>query len=269
MIEVLFGESEAAGMKIAKEKGVIFGRQEKVICMASMLDIGHIREEIDSDYRQNLIFNMYTQNGYDNSQDVLKELKKAGKQYVDEKNRLMDYVSKGETIRIWYSNAPYAMCGFYYICDLLKNVSNEIFVLKLPEYVQIDNNITASYQSFGEVMPDKFDMFLRYEKKISQTEKRMFANRWLELVEDNSPLRAVVNGQLIGVSEDFYDNFIYKHIGFEPIKEVRLIGDIIGNYQLGISDWWYASRIEYMIENNKIKIVEDSERKYLRTIVCI
>jgi Protein of unknown function len=81
-----------------------------------------------------------------------------------------------------------------------------------------------------------------------------------------SPLRIVVNGQLIGVGENFYDNLIYKHLGYQPIKEARLIGDILDCYQLGIKDWWYASRIEYRIENNKIKIVEDSDNKYKRII---
>ena len=67
---------------------------------------------------------MYTQNGYDNCQETPKEFRDAIKQYVSEKNRFIEYVSKVEPISIWYSNAPYAMCGFYYICNLLKNASS-------------------------------------------------------------------------------------------------------------------------------------------------
>ena len=47
MIEVLFGESEAAAMKISKEKGIIVGDSEKVICLALMLDIGDILDIIN------------------------------------------------------------------------------------------------------------------------------------------------------------------------------------------------------------------------------
>ena len=53
------------------------------------------------------------------------------------------------------------------------------------------------------------------------------------------------------------------------MKEIRLIGDILGQYPLGISDWWYASRIDKMIKDNKIKIVEDSDRKYTRIISIV
>lgn len=86
--------------------------------------------------------------------------------------------------------------------------------------------------------------------------------------EDNSPLRAVVNGKLIGVPEDFYDFLIWKRITRKPIKEARLIGDILGYNQLGVGDWWYAKRIDYLIQSGKIKIIEDSENKYAR-VICL
>ncbi|MEF9991878.1 MAG: DUF3658 domain-containing protein [Romboutsia sp.] len=265
MIEVLFGESYAATMKIAIEEGVIRGNAEKVICLALMLDIGNISEKIDSDYRENLIYDMYIQNGYDDNKETLKELKNVGRQYIDEQNRFMNYVLKGESVRIWYSNAPYDMCGFYYVCNLLKKFPNEILSVRLPEHIQIKNGV-LEYQNWGEIIPEKLNTFTKYEKKVSQIEISMFSNNWSQLIEDNSPLRAVVNGQLIGVPINFYDHLIYKYLGFEPIKEVRLIGLILGKYPLGIGDWWYASRIECMIENNKIKIVEDSKNKYERII---
>ncbi len=265
MIEVLFGESEAASMKATIEEGVISGSTDKVICLALMLDIGDIRENIDSPYRDELIFDMYAQHVYDYTEESLEEVKQIGRKYIEEHDKLIKYALEGESIRIWYSNAPYAMSGFYYVCNILKDISNEIFTVKLPEYIQIQDAVMA-YEKWGEVIPEKFSELIKYEKKMSKIEKIMFANNWLELVEDNSPLRAVVNGRLIGVPIDFYDHLIYKHLKFKHIKEVGLIGEILGYYPLGVEDWWYASRIDYMIDNNKIRIVEDSDNKYERTI---
>ena len=87
-------------------------------------------------------------------------------------------------------------------------------------------------------------------------------------MEDNSPLRAMVNGRLVGVQEDFYDFAIWKKLTKEPIKEARLIGNILGNYQLSVSDWWFATRIEHFIRQEKIRIVEDSEDAYAR-LICL
>ena len=87
MIEVLFAESEAASMKTAKSTvvsiktdgptavwsagkktvpksghtGWIEGSSDEVICLGFMLDIGNIREPIDSACRKNLIYSLYAQ----------------------------------------------------------------------------------------------------------------------------------------------------------------------------------------------------------------
>ncbi len=137
---------------------------------------------------------------------------------------------------------------------------------KLPEYKLRSDNSMISYSNWGEVAAEEFAGFLTCEKKLSMEEIQMYAMLWNNLQEDNSPLRAVVNGKLIGVPEDFYDFLIWKRITRKPIKEARLIGDILGYHQLGVGDWWYAKRIDYFIQTGKIKIVEDSENKYARTI---
>ena len=94
----------------------------------------------------------------------------------------------------------------------------------------------------------------------------MYASEWSELVSDNSPLRAVVNGRLAGVPEDFYDFLIWKRLTRRPVKQARLIGDILGYYQLSVGDWWYAKRIEHFIRQGRICIAEDSKNKYARMI---
>lgn len=96
----------------------------------------------------------------------------------------------------------------------------------------------------------------------------MNAEVWNELKEDNSPLRALINGRILGVSEDFYDFLLWKRITRKPEKQARVIGEILGFYRVGISDWWFAKRIDYYIQKGKIKVIEDSENKYAR-VICL
>lgn len=291
MIEVLFGESEAGSMRAAKcDRAVIGGadgptacignpsRQKRdtvewiegkaseVVCLAFMLDIGNIKEEVDSQYRQDVIYCMYTQNGWDNSPEMAAELKQAAKEYVKEYYRLIEYLKQGETIRIWYSSSPYSLCGFYWLCSILRNYENHIATVKLPDYKQLSENTIARYTGWGEVAAEDFSQFLNLQKQMTVSEKRMFAALWEELKEDNSPLRAVISGKLTGVPEDFYDFLIKKHLTDKPVKEARMIGDILGRNPLGIGDWWYALRIDKMIQRGEIKIAENSEKKYARMI---
>lgn len=293
MIEVLFGESEAASMKAAKSTiiaghvdgptsiwmvgkktppertftGWVEGTAEEVVCLGFMLDIGNIKESVDSQYRKNLIYSMYAQNQYSNNPEIDEELKLTGKVYENELLHLREYLEDGETIRIWYSDAPYSRCGFYSLCRMLQNYNNEVHVVKLPEYVVKKTSI-ISYRSWGDVSAEEFAGFLSYEKVLTKEEVRMYALLWTELTEDNSPLRVVINGRVTGVKEDFYDFLIWKRLTYKPIKEARLIGDILGYFRIGMGDWWFARRIEYFIQQDKIKVLEDSENKYAR-MICI
>ena len=293
MIEVLFGESEAASMKAAKSMkivgyvngptsvlvtgketppertfaGWVEGTSEDVVCLGFMLDIGNIKEPIDSPYRKNLIYSMYAQNQYVKNPEIDQELKLTGEVYLNELLRLKEYLENGETIRVWYSDTPYSICGFYSLCQILQKYKNEIHIVKLPEYMVRKTSI-ISYRNWGEVSAEEFAEFLTYESVLTKEEVRMYAQLWTELTEDNSPLRAMINGKVTGVSEDFYDFLIWKRLTRKPIKEARLIGDILGCFQIGMGDWWFARRIEHFIQQDKIKVIKDSENKYAR-VICI
>lgn len=265
MIEVLFGESEAGSMKAAKS-GWIEGTSEEVVCLGFMLDIGNIKEETDSEYRKNLVYSMYAQEQWGSDEDIDAELQKAGEHYCNELQRLHNYLRDGETIRVWYSEAPYSMCGFYHLCSVLQNYNNEVRAVKLPKYKIHSDGMIVSYQNWGEAAAEEFAGFLNLEKELSEEEIRMYFFLWNELREENSPLRASVNGKILSVPEDFYDFLIWKHLTKEPVKEARLIGSLLGKNQISVSDVWYAKRIDHYIEQGRITIVEDSENKYARMI---
>lgn len=291
MIEVLFGESEAGAMKAAKNKvvigrvngptsvwmagkktppekpfcGWIEGTAAEVVCLNFMMDIGEIAEPVDSLYRRNLIYSMYAQDQWAQNEETKRELEDACDHYVEELQRLKQFLVDGESVRIWHSDAPYSRCGFYSLCQLLEGYGNEVSAVKLPEYV-VRNKTIISYNSWNEVSAEEFAGFLPCEKPLSKEEIRMFAMLWGGLVEENSSLRAVINGKVLSVPEDFYDFLIWRWLGDVPTTEGRVIGNILGHTQLGVGDWWYARRIEYHIGQGEIEVVEDSENKYARMI---
>lgn len=291
MIEVLFSESEAGAMKAAKNKvvigtvngptsvwmagkktpskkpfgGWIEGTAEEVVCLCFMMDIGDIKEPMDSQYRRKLIYSMYAQDQWVQDEETKKALKDAGDAYVRELHRLINFLEDGESVRIWYSDAAYSRCGFYSLCRILEGYENEVSAVKLPEYT-VRGKTIVSHHSWNEVAAEEFAGFLPYEKALSGEEIRMYAMLWNDLVEENSSLRAVVSGKVLSVPEDFYDFLIWKWLGDAPVREARLIGNILGHTQLGVGDWWYAGRIEHYIEQGKIHVVEDSENKYARLI---
>ena len=180
MVEVLFGESEAGSMKIAKSTQNPED-SDKVICLGFMMDIGDIKESVNSRYRKDLICSMYVQDQWGADKELNEECQKLGDVYCNELKRLQEFLEKGESVRIWYSNAPYSICGFYHLCSLLQDYENETFVVRLPEYEVRQDNTIVSYSHWGEVAPEVFGRYLSYEKRLSKIELKMYAWNWAEL----------------------------------------------------------------------------------------
>ena len=66
------------------------------------------------------------------------------------------------------------------------------------------------------------------------------AHRWEVLRQENAPLRAVVNGRVRSVGEDFYDEMIRRHLPEGQTKIANIIGEVLGREKPGIGDVWLA-----------------------------
>jgi hypothetical protein len=285
MLEVVFSDSEKGSMKAAKnydmknmlsgtvgyigkkpkkaelqklfEGKAIGGSSSEVVNIGFNLDIGDISGEIDGKERKDVFRKLWGIYSFDDSktedfferqrQDLIK-LKKAA--------------SNGKTIRIWKSNAPYSTCGFYYVCYILKNIDCDIRVVELPEYKIISEKETVYYSSWGEVSAGKFYEFLPLERKLSLLDKKVISDLWRTLIQENSPLRTNLNGRLISVPENFYDSIITNNIPESEFIMARFIGKLIGDHGIGVGDSWYALRIEKMIKDKLIILVEDKDKSH-------
>ena len=262
MIEILFGESEAAALKTAiqSEKS-----ENDVICLGFALDIGDIQKPVTGEYRSKLLYSLLYQKQWGADRQMKSELKSLGDTYSKELLRLRGHLESGEPIRIRYSSAPYSLCGMMWLCSELQECKNTVSAVSLPR-VTVRGNTTVIYSSWGDVEPSGLGLFHDWERVLSPAEITAYARHWEKLKYENAPLRAVVNGSLVSVPANFYDFLIFKNFGDRPIREAQLIGKILGENQLGVGDWWYARRIDKLIEQNRVKIIENSPRKYERLI---
>lgn len=292
MIEVLFGESEAGSMKCAKSRKSLCrsdgpvavigtppahirtpqewipvpGDPSEVVALPYMLDMGDIRRPADSDGRLEFLLALHTQNAWSDSPSFREDVREEIRQSFQEYRRLLSLLDTRREIRIWYSQAPYALCGFCWLCRELYHTDCTIHTVELPLFQQ-EAHTLQKFRNWGEVNHTQFGTFLSFQKTLTKLERNMYAQTWEMLKEDNSPLRAVINGELTGVPEDFYDFLIRKALTASPIKEARLIGNILGKYPVLLNDGWYAARIEHMIQAGEIRILENSPKKYAR-IIC-
>ncbi|MDP4093910.1 MAG: DUF3658 domain-containing protein [Bacillota bacterium] len=257
MLEVVFSDSAKGAMKAAKKYNsevVAEGISKDVACIGLNLDIGDITGEIDSQERKKEFIRVFNSVSFKE-----KEIERFFKSQREDFEKLLMAAKSKEPIRVWRSNAPFSACAFAFLCNALENIECKISIIDLPEYWTTSDNTIQSCSDWSEVLPDKLHGFLHLEREITDMEKRLQSCFWSDLKAENAPLRALVNGKLISVPEDFYDHIIIKNIPENEFVMVQLIGTILGKYPLGIGDGWYALRIKKMIAENKLEIIENKD----------
>lgn len=251
MIDVFFSEGAKYSIKRAKEikNNKTLQMVEDVLYIGSNLDIGRLSAD-PSDYKRQKLLNEVLDNGFLNPS----ELRQVSKEQRGQIEKLLAAANKGKVIRIWKSEAAFSATAFSFVCHLLKDIHCEIRVISLVKnYVDARNRL-ISFQYWGELAPEDYHSFPLIEEKLTEVEKKSQSALWKELKKENSPLRAVVNGTLISVPEDFYDHLLIKNFPDEEFKVEELLTEVIGKYPLAVTDGWYLYRLDQMIERNQLKV---------------
>lgn len=227
-----------------------------------VLSVGDISENQPGIKRKQILeclYSVYPNNmGHKVAEDMLK---KANENLKTVRERAVE----GEDLRIWYSNQPDEICGFYWFMEKLnqwKTHSKQIFIVKLPEWEADNKGNILRRNNWGEVAPEEWHQYISIQKPVLPVLVESCASHWQELQAENAHLRAMLNGQLVSASENLYDDFIRREIAAEgkEFQEVMIIGRVLGKYELGIGDSWVAFRIEEMIHARKLEVVTAGDK---------
>jgi hypothetical protein len=227
----------------------IGGNRADVVQFGFFNDIGNIQDGFDGSDRRELYKRFFSiMPGY------ALQMEQTISEIQHDFERIVGESEKEISIRVWVDSSPYSVCGYYCLCDLLRHAKCRLSKVVMPEYWQDDEN-TMSKGGWNSVHPGKFYQFLNLEKDVPQIERLENSARWKELVKENAPLRAIINGRLMSVPIDFYDYLIVNELLDTPIVMGKLLGRLMMKHALGISDAWYRFRIEAMIKNGDIDII--------------
>ncbi len=276
MIEIVFGDSACGSLKVAQRYGkgkYQGGNSADVYGLNLALSIGNISENKLGAQRQEVLEQLYSVYPNDEGRQVAQELLQRAKVNLE---TICDRAAAGEDLRIWYSNQPDELCGLYWLMtqlNPLKELCGEIYLVKLPEWEADEKGNLIRMSGWGEVAPGEWHRYLALENQALPVFCQSCASHWMELQKENAPLRAMLNGQLVSVSETIYDSFILREIAEEgdEFQEAKIVGRVLGKYQLGISDAWIALRIEEMICAGTLEPVTECDEDspiYHRILKC-
>ncbi len=227
--------------------------KENIICLEWHMDIGYLEEGISSQYRMELPDRFILDGCFTETPET--DFTDTGKTSLGNWGTLKDRLQSRDSVRVWYSNAPHELCGFYHLCTLLQNYDTSVFAIKAPAAQSSQKGWHYS-SGWGSFPQDSLGEYFALSRKLDKKETRLYASRWETLVQENAPLRAVFSGVVRSVDEDYYDQFIEQQIPAEPIKEALLVENTLASNPLGVYSFWLELRIQKMVDNGKLVIVD-------------
>ena len=161
-----------------------------------------------------------------------------------------------EPVRMWVSMSdPAEVCGLYYICHFMRASKLPLSVVRIPREKE-KGNAVVSYRSTGEIPPEEFGTLAANEEALSHIQRDAYAAAWQRLVRENAPLRAVVNGELMGVPTEFYDFAIRSNIPRGDAVIARILGKTLTSMP-GVGDRWLFLRLQSMIQSGELAVVSE------------
>lgn len=254
MLNIVFDATTAGSLRLTVDpttgKSIA---KEDILCLEFHLDIGYLESGIDSKYRIELPDRLMLEGCFIKPPET--GFTKTGKTNLRNWATLKERLQYKEPVRVWYSDAPHALCGFYHLCALLQNYNTDVFSIEAPAAECTEDGWRFS-SGWGSVPQDSLGEYLALSRKLEKQETQLNAVRWEKLVQENASLRAVIDGVVHSVDENYYDHFIAQQIPDKPIKESLLIMNTLAAYPLGIYDFWLELRIQNMIDDGKLIVTE-------------
>ena len=232
------------------------GTPSDVLGLSLGLDMEDIREPL-GEARRELLRRWYDGNNEAADQDWQETLESADR---------LRACGTGDAVRIWVDHTPSSACGLLHAASILEKTGAAVSVVPLPRWRE-EGKAVVSYQGWGEVEPELFGHFLSREEPVPPLILGVMASRWRELQQENAPLRAVVNGQVRSVGEDFYDEMLRRHIPEGEAKIASIIGDVLGWEKPGIGDIWLVERIRWMLSAGELRMVREDRERFYRSVV--
>lgn len=275
MIELVFGDSVAGSLKQAKsmEHGkpsvithYIFddnnkkGHKEKkksiwsgvnleggstdVESFYMALDIGSIAHMNTDMSERNKVLDLLFGYFPDVSNDIWKSVQHTFKRLDEAKTTL-------EPIRMWVCESdPSELCSLCFVCKYMEHEDTPLSVVLIPKQIE-RNGCLADYHSTGEIDAEDFGELAKYEKLLSELSRSAYANIWNDLTRKDAPLRAIVNGSLMSVPQNFYDFALRANIPNGEFVCAMLVGKALIQVP-GVGDRWLYLRIEKMIKDGEL-----------------
>lgn len=167
--------------------------------------------------------------------------------------KLLDNIINEKRVRIWCSkkdtDSYILLC---YLCNYLKNRTDRISVIYIEEYKSI-------YNTPAILKEEEFRNALAYEHKLTIEQINELSDKFNYIKDNNCELRVMKNSEISLENFNYYNDIITKLLKDKSMKISKLVGELLSNYD-HLSDIIYCHMVQRLIDENRIKILEENDR---------
>ncbi len=253
----------------AKNALPLSGEPRKVLGLSFGLSMGDIRTPMEEECpRRALIREWLTADPWGDLEDG----EKAAEEFWQSNLRDLTEFSAlagTEKVRLWVDACPDSICGLLFAAEILTEKGGEASAVFLPPYEERPDGAVVTWRGWGEVDPEELGRHSLKETSLSPTFLRAASLRWRQLQEENAPLRAVVNGRILSVPEDFYDPFLLREAVRQGETTVgKLLGGALQNLP-GVGDFLLAQRVRALLNDGKLRMVKEEPGRFYGSTVAV
>jgi len=206
-VHIVSSESAAGSVRVA------LAPPKHVIGFPDCLSIGplwKLEEKRGQDFRNDWLF----ENINDGQEDVYQN------KFTNTLREIED-ISNHVPIYIWYGNNANEQCGLRFFLYLLRNKSNEIFLINTTEQSKTNSaTCQLNSQQLAQLFVD-----INEKKPLTTEDRLIYQNEWETLSQTNDVLRLWINSEIKEVPEKYFDSLILETI--ERLHNEQVMKDFI------------------------------------------
>ncbi|OOM09425.1 DUF1835 domain-containing protein [Clostridium saccharobutylicum] len=241
IVHIVYSQSAEGSFKQAIKKEVI--QVDKLIALYDNLSNGEINNLEDINNRKAWWKELNGEDHY--LYDETNELEANWKKFYED----ISAINEGDTVYLWYGNCNREICGMMYTIYLLKDKDINIYIVDVScKITENSNGRVVILSSASEIFYKKLGVYLEVAQQIEVDEYKKLLNQWNKLTKENSLLRSYKNGEMLSVSEGYFDKDILKYTDREYKKAPRIVGSVLGNAETKITDDYVFWRIKELVK---------------------
>lgn len=246
---VVFGDSAAGSLKIALKNVAPSGDWE-LISFSDRFSVGPVWHLHEASGLQNRI------------EWIEQRMNEAEREQGDAeyyKNALLHSVQrikaipKEATVTVWNFEDAHEQTGTRFVLKLLGERDSPVQLMNVPRTFRKGRTVQR-YLHLGEFSASKLGELLGTiaAEPIKSDQRKQLLTEWEMLSQSNSVLRIWQNGEIISLTEDYFDEafirFARKNHRGSSIKAARLIGEVMAHINHYVSDQFLEYRLRCLVE---------------------